>query len=134
SSGEPERIPSLDEWLDAAPVKLFLNLEVKAATVAAAAHARQCVRALGRHDRLDSAVVSAFHPAALVHARRSEPRVPRALLLNGATRWRLIACAGAAGLPAAVHPDHALVTPERVRLWHALGLKVLAWTVDQVDE
>lgn len=129
-----EHIPSLDEWLDAAPRSLFLNLEVKAATVAAAAHAQACARALERHHRLDSAVISAFHPAALLQAKRAVPQLPRALLLNGNTRWRLIACAGAVALPQAVHPEHRLVTPERVRLWHAMGLKVLAWTVDDPNE
>lgn len=134
SSRPSERIPSLDEWLDAAPRSLFLNLEVKAATFATAAHAQACARALQRHHRQESAVVSAFHPAALVHVRRAVPELPRALLLNSSTRWRLISCAGALGLPQALHPEHRLVTPERVRLWHAMGLKVLAWTVDEPEE
>jgi glycerophosphoryl diester phosphodiesterase len=34
----------------------------------------------------------------------------------------------------AVHPDRRLVTRARVRRWRALGLRILAWTVNDVGE
>lgn len=134
SRGSTESIPTLDEWLEAAPRSLFLNLEVKAPTAAASALAAECARTLDRHRRGDFAVLSAFHPAALAHAALAAPSIPRALLLSGSTRWRWISLAGAVTRPQAVHVDHRLVTPERVRRWHAMKLKVMTWTVDGKDE
>ena len=34
----------------------------------------------------------------------------------------------------ALHPEHALCTPERVAAWHTAGFPVNAWTVDDAEE
>lgn len=128
-----ERIPTLDEWLAEAPKDLFLNLEVKADELAHTGFARACAEALVAAGRAESAVLSAFHPASLAHAA-SVRAVARGALVDGSDGWRTRLALGLLTRPEAVHPEHLLVTPERVAAWKRLGLAVATWTVDDPGE
>jgi glycerophosphoryl diester phosphodiesterase len=128
--GAGEVVPTLDAWLDAAPRELFLNLEVKADVLAQTVIGGPCAEALVQAGRAEGALVSAFHPASLVHARRAAPELARGALVDDGGHWRLMTALGLATRPAAVHPFHALATPARVAAWHRLGLLVAVWTVD----
>jgi len=132
SPGEP--VPTLAEWLEVAPPGLFLNLEVKAERLAEAGSATECALALRQADRERTAVVSSFHPAALLTAARAVPGLARAMLVENTPGWRAYLAAGLAARPAAVHPEDSLVTVARVAAWHRLGLAVAVWTVDRPDD
>lgn len=127
-----ERIPTLEEWLRTAASELFLNLEVKCDTLAQTEAATDCVRALEASGWANRAVVSSFHPAALMHIRSSG--LPLGALVESGPTWRESLMLGLAAGGTAVHPEHTLVTPVRVRWWHRLGYPVAAWTVDEPDD
>jgi glycerophosphoryl diester phosphodiesterase len=60
--------------------------------------------------------------------------VARGALVDGAAGWHTRLALGLLTRPDAVHPEHVLVTPERVAAWKRLGLAVATWTVDDPDE
>lgn len=127
-----ERVPTLPEWLAEAPAGLFLNLEVKADVLAEAGIAKACAEALLQAGRGAASVLSSFHPAALAHAAGSG--VDRGALVDASEGWRTRLALGLLTRPAAVHPEHLLVTPDRVAAWKRLGLVVAVWTVDDPEE
>ena len=129
-----ERIPFLDEWLASIPPQLFVNLEVKCEILADAAIARRCVEALDHAGLSERSVVSSFHPAALWRAAAAAPKGARGVLVEDSPAWAGLAALGIVSKPAAIHPEHTLVTAARVRRWHWMGLVVSAWTVDDPEE
>jgi glycerophosphoryl diester phosphodiesterase len=90
------------------------------------------IRASGRADRV---LVSSFDPVALVQLHRYLPDVATGYLFHEEQ-----------GLPARrgwigrwigatlVHPQHTLVDAASVRRWHAAGLPINVWTVDDAAE
>jgi glycerophosphoryl diester phosphodiesterase len=134
TEGRGERVPTLNEWLDAAPAGLFLNLEVKVDTLAEAPIARACVEALARAGRADSSIVSSFHPAALAFSAAARRTQARGALVDDGPGWQARLGLGLVTVPEAVHPQHTLVTAERMAVWKRLGLDVAVWTVDDPDE
>ena len=126
-----ERIPTLDEWLASVPVQLLVNLEVKADTFAQTVIANPCVDAVERAGLASRTIVSSFHPGALL--RIAGRRIDRGALVEP-PGWRASLAAGLLASPSAVNPEVSLVTPGRVKWWHAAGYRVAAWTVDDPDE
>ncbi len=122
-----ERILLVSQALRLVPRRMQINLELKR-TPHGATLARRLVRVVRRagvHQRL---LVSSFDPTLLQALRPS--RLSRALIcrshpdrsLQQAIRLRCQAW----------HPRATLVTPRRIARAHAAGLRVHAWTVDEV--
>lgn len=111
---------------------LFVNLEVKADTLAECAIANPCVDALEKFGLANRAVVSSFHPGALLHIDRRS--IDRAALVESGSSWRTSLAAGLMSRPVSINPESVLVTPARVKLWHTLGYRVATWTVDDPEE
>ena len=71
--------------------------------------------------------VSSFDPLELLRLAERGVAAPLAFLAYEASALALLP-----SLPvAAVHPHHSLVTAEGVRQWHAAGLAVFVWTVNE---
>ena len=134
-------VPLLDELL---PVMADfpaarLNLEVKTAAPYGDTRATDVASALAGWPKAVRARtwLSTFDPLlllALEEAVSSDgsavPATPVAFLMASANAERLLPV-----LPvSAVHPHHALVTAERVRRWHARGLQVYTWTVNDPEQ
>ncbi len=126
------RIPTLNEWLAEISEGFLVNLEVKVESLAESTIAGPCVDALAFSGCLDRSVVSSFYPPALYRIR--DRHVARGALVESGAGWRIRLAAGLGGQVASVHPEAVLVTPQRVKLWHALGYQVATWTVDAPDE
>ena len=127
--GKPARIPTLEDVLLHYPG--WVNIELKEdrwTDDGLAWKVARLVRRLGAEDRV---VISAFHPMELLRMRLDAPRLPLAYLVGSDQKPAL-----RAGLPGAlvgaqaIHPEHWLCTPASVAAWHAAGLAVAAWTVD----
>lgn len=134
--GEPfrgERIPLLEEALDVLPGAV-VNVELKSRgrdVRLAEAAGRVIARAAAERRVL----VSSFDWRLLAAFRIAAPDVPVGLLFDAERPWRLRTRLAIRLLgPSAVHPDRALVTPERARDWSGRGLAVNVWTVDDVEE
>lgn len=133
--GDGQRIPLLSEVLAALPTAV-INVEIKADDDDPVELARAVAHAL-RSDRKHRrrVIVSSFAPMALRALRTVAPDIPRGLLLHPDPGAQIAALAWLRETsPQAIHPHHGLCTPERVRDWHAHGLKVHAWTVDEPDD
>jgi glycerophosphoryl diester phosphodiesterase len=131
----PARMPLLDEVFDALPQSAAVNVEIKCDTtsdhgLSVAVGEKLTERRLG-----DRVFVSSFNPLCLVRLAQAYPRLRRGFLLDPDRAW-LPQAFGWLPVVArtSVHPHFSQVTPERVNRWHAQGLEVAVWTVDDVDE
>ena len=127
-----ERIPLLAEVLQAFP--RLVNVELKCDRRddgGLTAEVLRVVRAARAEERV---VISSFNPACLWRARGIAPAIPRAVLFESQQRWALRSALAAPLLGAqALHPEHVLATPQRVRRWRARGYSLACWTVDDPD-
>jgi glycerophosphoryl diester phosphodiesterase len=132
---EGERIPTLEETLEFCRRNhLALNVELKRDVPSRRRAVIAAARALLRHRPSRGIIVSSFDPLMLVGFRALAPEIPTALLLepDSARRYRHERLAPYLGV--AVHPDRAMVTPERIARWHGASLKVAVWTVNEPEE
>jgi glycerophosphoryl diester phosphodiesterase len=131
----PGRIPLLDDVFDALPEWAWVNVELKCDDLDDRGLSAEVARRLVDRGLLDRVVVSSFNPVCLVRLARAAPGIRRGLLLDPQRAWIPQAWLW---LPVAasvsVHPHFSQVTPERVTRWHAAGLVIAAWTVDELDE
>jgi glycerophosphoryl diester phosphodiesterase len=129
-----ERIPLLSEVLEAHP-RAIVNVELKSGRVRDLALAQAAADVIWRARAGARVVVSSFDWRLLLAFRLASPDVASGLLFEATAGWQLWTWFGIRTLaPAAVHPDRALATDDRVRRWAGRGLGVNVWTVDDADE
>ena len=116
-------VARLDSVLAALPRRAFVDIELKES------FGRPLIEILaaGRGPDLRDAVISAFDPAVLVRIRDLVPGWPRWLNTHDLTRATVartveIGCLG-------VSVEWTALTPANIRVAHAAGLLVAAWTV-----
>ena len=124
-----EKVPLLAEVL--AGVPLLLNLELKSERADDRGLTAAVVRAVLDAGAAERVLFSSFNPLCLLRARALAPEVPRALLFESEQQWALRSALAAPAVAArALHPEHVLATPARVRRWRRRGYTVASWTVD----
>ncbi len=123
-------VPTLEEVLAEVGKELLVNVELKPAggrNAGLSAAVVGLVRRLGLEDRV---WFSSFKPHHLHEARQASALIPCGLLygpLNPLTPlFRLFTP------HEALHPYHRLITPHSIERAHRHGLRVSAWTVDDV--
>ena len=137
--GEGQHMPTLAETLDGFP-DAFFNIDLK--TMDAVAPAVDAISAAGAHDRV---LLTSFSErrrrAALrllpeVATSASGPRFAGALLASVVHGGPLVRAA-LRGLHAVQIPERALgletVTPARIRAFHAAGVEVHVWTINDAN-
>ncbi|HSV85201.1 MAG TPA: glycerophosphodiester phosphodiesterase, partial [Levilinea sp.] len=93
---------------------------------------QQVVNRVRRHRLQDKVLLSSFHPANLVKARRLMPEVPVAILaLKGTAGAVARSFVGRWLSPEYVHPYYSDVNERWMQRQHALSRKVNVWTVNQ---
>lgn len=129
-AGEGERVPLLDEVLDAFGAAIPFNLELKQATSGPYPGledlALEAVRARGLLERT---LFSCFEPRVLARLRELEPEARVALLVSPRSAADAVARAGALGAEA-LNPWFGLVTEALLAEAHGAGLAVHPYTVD----
>jgi len=132
--GEP--VPLLADVLAGVDRELEIDVELKALKIGrtgALAHA--AARVIKDSGRADQVLISSFDPVALVQFHLRLPDVALGYLFHDeqslpARRGWIASWIGAS----LAHPQSTLCTEARVRAWHAAGMPVNAWTVDDRDE
>ncbi len=129
--GGGERIPTLEEAVEASGPEAVLNVELKCAEWDDRGLAAEAARAIGAMGIGERCIVSSFNPLVLARFRARQPRVRVAYLFGASQAWHYRR--GLWALPVrayAVHPEAPLCTPTSVRRWKRLGMRVNTWTVD----
>lgn len=126
-----ERMPTLHDALRALPSRAVCNVELKSEhPLRDRGLAWTVSRELRRADPGQELVISSFNPGALVRMRLFAAHLPLGLLVDASQRVLPRLVAALAVRASAIHVPHRLCTRESVAGWHARGLKVAAWTVD----
>ena len=130
------RIPSLAQLFQRlAGTGLLIDVELKTdpatptLTVSPARMAKLVVQAARDADALDRLVVRSFDWRGLAHMQHAHPAVPLAWLTGAGQKSEAVADAGAAQ-GACWAPFHGTLDAGDVARAHALGLRVVPWTVN----
>jgi len=130
-----QRIPTLQEVIDAVGHRLLLNVELKTARPGDDGLAAAVVRLLEENCLLDRVVVSSFNPLAVWRVRRLNPWIAVGLLyapdMPFLLRWPWLRHLVR---PDALHPYYASVDTGYVQWAQGKGYRVHTWTVDDPAE
>jgi glycerophosphoryl diester phosphodiesterase len=131
-----DAIPTLSQVIEEVGRDLLLHIELKVAFWSTGCSlARAVVDLLARRSGGLRALVSSFHPAALGCVRVLSPSLATGLLFEeGQAQPLREAWLRACLRPAALHPQHSLVTKARLGQWRREGYAVNVWTVDDEAE
>jgi len=133
-AGGGERVPILDEVLDAFGDRIPFNLEIKRGTRADYEGLEAAVlAAVERRGLLPATLFSSFHDPVLARLRAQSPAARTALLLSVRTARRPLERARALGAEA-INPSRHVVSPALIAAAHGEGLSVFVYTVDAEDE
>jgi len=129
----PERVPTLDEVLDAFGAEIPFNLEVKwGAAGDYPGLEAVALAAVKQRGLLERTLFSSFRDSILQELRRLEPRARLAVLFD--PRWPERMHERAAALEAeAINPHFVMVDADLVRRAHEAGRAVHVYTVDEEE-
>jgi glycerophosphoryl diester phosphodiesterase len=130
-----ERIPRLEEVIDAFGQQLLLNLELKASERADGSGEElsdAVVHLIDRYCLWDRVLVSSFSQRIVEQVKRRCPRIPTGLLYDSASLQTLHAALALRRISCdALHPHDRLVDEGYMRWARQLGYRVIVWTVDE---
>jgi glycerophosphoryl diester phosphodiesterase len=128
-----ERVPLLEEVFEAVGQRVLINVEIKGLSPRGHGLEAKVAALIEKHDLIDRVLVSSFNSFALRRVKHVNPRLACGLIyapdspifLRGAWLAPLVP-----GLNAR-HPHHSQVNQAVVDQFHAQGLAVNVWTVNQ---
>ena len=128
-----ERVPLLEEVLEAVGQRLLINIEIKSMSLRGTAIEQKVAALIGQHELIDRVLVSSFNPLTLRRVKLANPRLACGLLTAPDSPIYLRDAWLAPLIPGlnARHPHHSQVDKAMVDQFHARGLVVSAWTVNQ---
>lgn len=130
-----ERIPTLDEVIEETGPALLLNVEVKSETIATNGLEEVVAERIRAHGCEARTLLSSFNPFSLFRLKKLLPDVPMGLIYAPDTAVYLRRAWFAPLLrPAAMHPEHTMLTGQGVALARRYGSLVNTWTVNDVTE
>jgi glycerophosphoryl diester phosphodiesterase len=130
-----ECLPTLDEVFAAYGQQTLINVEIKQDRAPGRPLVPAVVALIHRHRLEQRVLVSSFQFSNLRQVRALNPALPIALLYTVAAGGaRLVRWLNADLHPEAHHPGYYALDPELVAWYHAQGLRVNIWTVnDEAD-
>jgi glycerophosphoryl diester phosphodiesterase len=128
-----ERVPLLEEVFEAVGQQLLINVEIKDMSLLGNGLEAKVAALIEKHDLIDRILISSFNPFALRRVKRINPRLACALIYAPDLPIILRDARLASLVPHlnARHPHHSLVNRVVVDQFHAQGLIVNVWTVNQ---
>jgi glycerophosphoryl diester phosphodiesterase len=126
-----QRIPTLQEVIDAVGHRLLLNIELKTSGRSDGGLAAKVTQIVEQNGLVDRVILSSFNPLTVWRAKRRNPRIATGLLyaedmplfLRKAWSRRLVR-------PTALHPHYAMVDAHYVWWANKQGYRVNVWTAD----
>jgi glycerophosphoryl diester phosphodiesterase len=129
-AGGGERVPTLDELLDAFGARIPFNLELKQGSRGAYAGLEVlALEGVQRRGLLPQTLFSSFYDPVLRALRAASGQVRIALLISRRSAFSIFERAEALGAEA-INPEAELATPALIREAHGRGLAVYPFTVD----
>ncbi len=125
-----ERIPTLQEVIDAVGRRLLLNIELKSRGGEENDLATAVLGLIERNGLLGRVVVSSFNRQAVRRVRELDPRVPVGLLFKMDPFATLRPWPKHLARPDALHPYHRALSRAYVRWAKWRGYRIHTWTVD----
>jgi glycerophosphoryl diester phosphodiesterase len=130
-----ERIPTLDDVLEAIGNRLLLNVELKSTSLCDQGLERATIARIKRRKLDDVVILSSFNPLSLRRAKRIAPHIALGLLYAPNMPLPLRRAWFAFLAPCqAHHPEHSLVDGDYVAWARRHGYQINTWTVDNPDE
>ena len=130
-----ERIPTLEEVLEAVGSRLLLDIELKCFSLRNAGLERAVIAQVERHSLSDRVLLSSFNPFSLRRAKRIAPHIPVGLLYSPRLPLPLRRAWLAPVVPhEARHPEHTMVDAHYMAWARRRGYRVNTWTVNDPDE
>jgi glycerophosphoryl diester phosphodiesterase len=126
-----ERIPTLTEVLDTARGRIRVNIELKKGKnfpYTMEELADRTLAVVEKAGMTDQVLFSSFDPAAVDRIREKAPRLPIAVITQ--KPWATPEEAGGGKLYPAINSAFKNLSEKNIRLAHAAGLQVHAWTVN----
>ena len=126
--GGGQRIPTLEEALDAIGPRMRVNIEIKAESPRTRGLEREVVSIVRRRGAGSQVLFSSFNPLSIRRVARLAPAIERAILVRPGVIGHLAPRMVRAH---AIHPDQRMVTAERLAAWRGRGFgEVNTWTVN----
>lgn len=130
-----ERIPTLEEVLQAFGDRLLLNIELKSTSKRDNGLERAVVALIEEHGLASRVLFSSFNPLSLRRAKKIAPHILAGLLYAPDLPLYLSRAWLAPLAPhEARHPEHTIVDAHYMAWARRRGYRVNAWTVDDPDE
>jgi glycerophosphoryl diester phosphodiesterase len=130
-----ERVPLLEEVLEAVGQQLLIDIEIKGMSLLGHGLEAQVAGLIGKHGLIDRVILSSFNPFALRRVKRHDPRLACALIYAPDSPIFLREAWLAPLIPGlnARHPHYSQVNKTMVDRLHAQGLVVNVWTANQAS-
>ena len=130
-----QRIPTLQEVIDAVGHRLLLNIELKVKSWSDGGLAAKVVRLVEQNGLVDRVVLSSFNPLAVWRVRQRNPQIATGLLY-AADMPLFLRKAWLRSLvrPTALHPHYTMVDAHYVWWADRQGYRVNVWTADDPDD
>lgn len=130
-----ERVPLLEEVLDAFGKKVLIVVDLTNYTTPWDGLASRACELINRHSLKDSVMLSSFLPANLHEAARRLPGVGLGLVAGRGWKGIWARSFGFSfGAYAALHPNYRDVNLRQVKRVHRLKRRIHVWTVNAVDD
>jgi glycerophosphoryl diester phosphodiesterase len=131
-----QRIPTLQQVIDAVGHRVWLNIEIKVeAGYHPLAQEAETVRLIEDNGILDRTLISSFSLSSLRRVRRLNPSIPLGLLYGRARPAMWLTLLRWLGVPYdALHPHFGMVDARYVARARRLGAPVNAWTVNERED
>ncbi|HSD82628.1 MAG TPA: glycerophosphodiester phosphodiesterase [Anaerolineae bacterium] len=133
SAFQGERVPLLEEVFETVGQRLLINVEIKGMALRGTGLEAKVAALIEKHDLLDRVIISSFNPLALRRVKQVNTHLTCGLLYAPDTPIFLREAWFAPLIPRlnARHPHYSQVNKARVDQFHAQGLVVNVWTVNQ---
>ncbi len=126
-----ERLPTLEQMLEATAGRCRLNIELKSLNGNYPLLEQKVIELLYKRQLQYDTVITSFDPDSLYKVKQISPELVTGLIIDSAPRQLLaelnrLECGF-------LSIGYAQVTPVRLQEWRQAGLKVMAWTVNDVS-